>query len=108
MSDELDNFIDEILKAKGMDKAADDVYHELQADLKTRLLDQIDRAVVNAMPEDKIDELNDLMEKNPAATDAEIQKIVQSSGVDTVQITAETLLRFRDLYLGNAIATERL
>ncbi|MDR2336997.1 MAG: hypothetical protein LBE03_02750 [Candidatus Nomurabacteria bacterium] len=105
MSDDLDNFIDEILKEKGMDKAIDDVYDELHADLKARLLDQIDRAVVTAMPEDKIDELNDLLDKNPNTTDEEIQKIVQSSGVDAVQITAKTLLRFRDLYLGNAIVT---
>ncbi|MDR2063710.1 MAG: hypothetical protein LBQ02_02885 [Candidatus Nomurabacteria bacterium] len=106
MSDELDNFIDDILKQKGMDKAVDDVYDELHADLKSRLLDQIDRAVVSAMPEDKIDELNDLLDKNPDATDQDIQNIVASSGVDAAQVTAQTLLRFRDLYLGNAVVTE--
>ena len=104
MHNDIDGFIDGILKEKGMTDAMDGVYRELHADMKIRLMDQIDRAVLDAMPEEKIDELNALMDSNPNATDEDLQAIVQSSGVNAATVTAKTLLRFRDLYLGNAVA----
>ncbi|MCL2869886.1 hypothetical protein FWF48_03745 [Candidatus Saccharibacteria bacterium] len=106
MDDSLDSFIDDILKAKGMDQALGDVYKELHADMKTRALDQIDRAILDAMPEDKLNEMNGLLDKNPDASDEDVQQVIQNSGIDVAQITAMTLLRFRGLYLGDATVDE--
>lgn len=96
--DALSKFISDIIDAKGYKTLDSDVRRQLEEDLKNRLLDQIDRAVLGALPENKIDGFNDLLDRN--ASQQEIQQYIASSGVDTKKITLETMLRFRSLYLG--------
>lgn len=98
-SDQLDKFIEDILDKKQLPGIEDtEVRSAIVTDLKTRLLNQIDRAIVEALPEDKVDELNSLLERN--APDSEMQSMIGTSGVDVQQITMQTMLRFRELYLG--------
>ena len=96
--DALSNFINDIIDAKNFKTLDSDVRQQLEQDLKNRLLDQIDRAVLGALPENKIDGFNDLLDRN--ASQQEIQQYIANSGVDTKKITLETMLRFRSLYLG--------
>ena len=96
--DALSKFISEIIDAKGYKTLDSDVRRQLEQDLKNRLLDQIDRAVLEALPENKIDGFNDLLDRN--ASQQEVQQYIANSGVDTKKITLETMLRFRSLYLG--------
>lgn len=100
MGDPFDAFIKEMLNAKQWSTAVDDeVKQQLEADLKNRLMDQIDRAVIEAMPEDKVNGLNELLDRD--ASEDEVRQFIQQSGVDTQHVTLETMLRFRDLYLEN-------
>ena len=96
--DALSKFISDIIDAKGYKTLDSDVRRQLEQDLKNRLLDQIDRAVLGALPENKIDGFNDLLDRN--ASQQEVQQYIANSGVDTKKITLETMLRFRSLYLG--------
>lgn len=96
--DALSKFISDIIDAKGYKTLDSDVRRQLEQDLKNRLLDQIDRAVLRALPENKIDGFNDLLDRN--ASQQEVQQYIANSGVDTKKITLETMLRFRSLYLG--------
>lgn len=96
--DALSKFINDIIDAKNFKTLDSDVRQQLEQDLKNRLLDQIDRAVLGALPENKIDDFNDLLDRN--ASQQEIQQYIANSGVDTKKITLETMLRFRSLYLG--------
>ena len=96
--DALSKFINDIIDAKNFKTLDSDVRRQLEQDLKNRLLDQIDRAVLGALPENKIDGFNDLLDRN--ASQQEIQQYIANSGVDTKKITLETMLRFRSLYLG--------
>lgn len=79
-------------------QVSDEVKAQLESDLGSQLMDQIDRAVIEALPEEKIDGLNELLDRE--APEEEIQQYVAASGVDVQRITTETMLRFRDLYLG--------
>ena len=97
--DALSKFINDIIDAKNFKTLDSDVRQQLEQDLKNRLLDQIDRAVLGALPENKIDGFNDLLDRN--ASQQEIQQYIANSGVDTKKITLETMLRFRSLYLGD-------
>lgn len=97
--DALSKFISDIIDAKGYKTLDSDVRRQLEQDLKNRLLDQIDRAVLRALPENKIDGFNELLDRD--ASKQEIQQYVATSGVDTKKITLETMLRFRSLYLGD-------
>lgn len=97
--DALSKFINDIIDAKNFKTLDSDVRQQLEQDLKNRLLDQIDRAVLGALPENKIDGFNDLLDRN--ASQQEVQQYIATSGVDTKKITLETMLRFRSLYLGD-------
>jgi hypothetical protein len=99
--DELDKFIGDILEAKKLSGFDDDVRVQLIADLKQQLLDQINRAIINALPEDKLDEFNALLE-DPNNTDESIQSFIMNSGVNINRVTTTTMLRFRELYLQSA------
>ena len=97
--DALSKFISDIIDAKGYKTLDSDVRRQLEQDLKNRLIDQINRAVLEALPENKIDGFNDLLDRN--ASQQEVQQYIANSGVDTKKITLETMLRFRSLYLGD-------
>lgn len=96
--DELDQFLSEVLEAKKLSGLNDDVRAQLLSDLKQQLLDQINRALINALPEDSLDSFNELLD-NPNTADEEIQQFIMNSGVDIRRVTTETMLLFRGLYL---------
>lgn len=97
--DALSKFINDIIDAKNFKALDSDVRQQLEQDMKNRLLDQIDRAVLGALPENKIDGFNELLDRD--ASKQEVQQYIANSGVDTKKITLETMLRFRSLYLGD-------
>lgn len=97
-SDEFDSFINQMLDAKQLSGVTDDVREMLVADLKQRLLDQINRALVDALPDDKMTAFEGLLD-NPDATDEDIRQFIETSGVDTKHVVAATMLKFRDLYI---------
>lgn len=97
--DPIDKFIKDLLEAKNLSGVDDAVRQQLEQDLKTRLLDQIDRAIIEALPEGKVDALNDLLDRG--ASQQEFQQLITDSGIDAQKITLETMLRFRALYLGS-------
>jgi len=96
--DQLDQFILDILEQKQLPGITPEVKAQLVTDLKQRLLDQIDRAIIDALPDDKMDQFNDLLDNS--ADDAQVQEFMVSAGVDVKQVAIDTMLRFRSLYLG--------
>lgn len=96
--DELDKFINEILDAKQLSGVTADVRTQLVSDLKQRLLDQINRALVDAMPDDKITEFNNLLDDENLSDEA-VQQFITESGVDVSGVTLQTMLRFSELYI---------
>lgn len=97
-NDALEEFINDMLAQKKLPGVDEQVHTQLVSDLKNRLMDQIDRAVVEGLPSDRIDGFNELLDKE--ADDQEIQRYIVESGVDSRRISLETMLRFRALYLG--------
>jgi len=96
--DELDTFISGILDQKQLPGLTDEARSGVIAEMRASLLDQVDRAVVEALPEDKLDEFNRLLDDNSVA-DTVVQNFIAQSGVNVQEIAAATMLRFRDLYL---------
>lgn len=96
--DELDRFINEMLDAKKLSGITDEVRAQLVTDLKQRLYDQINRALIDALPEGKMDEFERLLD-DPNLDDGSIQQFIVNSGVDVKRVTTTTMLRFYDLYV---------
>jgi len=97
-TDDLDKFINEILTTKNLSIPSEEVRLQLVSDLKKRLIEQINRALIVAMPNEQINKLNEMLDSGNSS-DTEFQNLVESSGIDVKGITLKTMLKFRGLYL---------
>ena len=95
----VDEFIESLLNDKGITDIDPEIKEDLKADMKKRLLDQIDRAAIQALPEDKAVELAKLVEQ-PDFTNEKMTEFMQKSGVNLTEVVADTMLKFRGFYLG--------
>ena len=98
MDQQLELFVGEILEKKQIPGITPEVRQQLLQDLKGRLLDQINRALIAALPEDKITELDNMLDNG--ADEVAMQKFIVDSGVNVGQITVGAMVAFRNLYLG--------
>ena len=96
---EIDNFIDTILKEKGITGLEPDVESDLKAEMSERLLDQINKAAVMELSEEKAAELAELVDK-PDFTNEKMTEFMQNSGVNLTNVVADTMIKFRSFYLG--------
>ena len=96
----VDRFIDQLIDEKGYTNIDDEVRAQLKADMTQRLMTQIDRAAIDALPEDKAIELADKMD-DENFTDTQIADFMTNSGVDLQNVALETMLQFRLLYIGD-------
>lgn len=94
----VDEFIEQILTEKGITDLDPEIREELKNDMKNRLLDQIDRAAVMQLSEEKAAELAAKVD-DPNFTNDDMTKFMQESGVNLAEVALDTMLRFRNLYL---------
>lgn len=93
---DLEQFIREIVNAKNSTIPAD-VEQELVAEMLNRLINQINRDLINALPESTVDAVNYALDKNDMN---QVQDLIAQSGVNQQAIMARTMLNFRQQYLG--------
>lgn len=99
MNSELEPFVRSIIDKKGLIGITAEVKEQLVSDLNEKLNDQINRAMISALPDDKVDQLNEMLDKGD--DEEAIQRFITDSGIDVKQITLNTLVAFRNLYLGD-------
>ena len=95
----VDEFIESILNDKGITNIEPDVRNDLKEDMKQRLLDQINKAAIMQLSEEKAAELATLVE-DPDFTNEKMTEFMQNSGVNLPEVTLDTMLKFRSFYLG--------
>lgn len=95
----IDEFIESLLNDKGITDVEPEIREELKADMKKRLEDQINRAAVEALSEEKAAELAKLIDE-PDFTNEKMTQFMQDSGVNLTEVALETMLKFRSFYLG--------
>ena len=74
---------------------------EAHVALERQVTAAVNDAIIDALPDDKAEEMNKLFEQNEA-TPEKIAEIVANSGIDTQAITEEALDKFRADYLGDS------
>lgn len=99
MNTQLDTFINQLLDEKKLSGVSDIVRATLVEDLKKRLLDQINRALIDALPPERIDLFNRMLDSE-TISEEEVQRFIVDSKVDVQRVTMQTMLRFAELYLG--------
>ncbi|MBQ3293177.1 hypothetical protein IJG93_02660 [Candidatus Saccharibacteria bacterium] len=95
----IDEFIESLLNDKGITDVEPEVREELKADMKKRLEDEINRAAIEALPEEKAAELAKLVGE-PDFTNEKMTEFIKNSGVNLTEVALETMLKFRSFYLG--------
>ncbi|MBR5356018.1 MAG: hypothetical protein IK121_03755 [Lachnospiraceae bacterium] len=96
----VDEFIETLLEEKGITDVPPDIKEELKEDMKTRLLDQINKAAVMQLSEEKAEELAAMVD-DPDFTNEKMTEFMKNSGVNLVEVTLETMLQFRNFYLSS-------
>jgi hypothetical protein len=101
--DELDSFVDSLIEKKNLKGLTPEGRETVARELKELVVEEINRAIVDALPDDKLDELDRITSQenfNPE----DVQKLIADSGINTAKITTETLLYFESFYLGRGEA----
>ena len=95
----VDEFITQLLIDKGITDLDPEVEKDVKAEMKTRLEDQINKAAVMQLSEEKAEELAKLVD-NPDFNNEKLTEFMQNSGVNLAQVALDTMLQFRSFYLG--------
>ncbi|MBR3055959.1 hypothetical protein IKG64_01415 [Candidatus Saccharibacteria bacterium] len=96
----IDLFIRGIMEEKGVTAPTPEIEQSIFEDLRTRLLEQIDRSLIAELPNDKLEELNKLALEKGQIEPQLIAKMVEEAHLDVAEITGVTMERFREIYLG--------
>ena len=94
----VDEFIEQLLTDKGITDVEPDVREELVAETKERLMDQINKAAIMQLSEEKAAELANKVD-DPNFTNEQMTEFMQNSGVNLTEVALETMLQFRNFYL---------
>lgn len=97
--EELDRFVSSLIAEKHIEGITPEGRARVAQEIKEQLVEQINRAVLDRLPDEKLDELNRLMDAGNFGAE-DMQNFINNSGVDIPKVTAETLLYFRSFYLG--------
>ena len=102
LSDEetIDYFVRGIMHEKGNDVGSEEMQNGIFGDLKTELLKQIDRSLIAELPDDKLEEFNRLATENGQLDPNMVAQAVADAGIDVNEVTAGTMKKFREIYLG--------
>jgi methionine aminopeptidase len=98
---QLEEFVDDMLTEKNLPGLSDDVRPDVIKEVVQTLQELINRAIINALPDDKLEEISKRIEDENTSL-VQIQDLVQQSGIDTEKIVTNTLIEFRRLYLAGS------
>lgn len=93
-------FVDSVLVDKRYQTLSPAAFDQLRQEMMSELKSQIDRAVINELSEDQAQQFSALLD-SPETTEQVLQDFIINSGVDTEQVVARTMLKFREFYLGS-------
>ncbi len=93
-------FIEGLMEKKGIDSTSEELKNDIFMDLKTRLMEEIDRSLVAELPDEKLEELSAKAEKDGQLDPEEVAKAIEESNLDVEEIVGMTMAKFSDIYLG--------
>ena len=100
----IDLFIEGIMEEKGINAPTEEIRQSIKNNLKNQLLTQIDRSLIAELPDDKLEELNRIAAANGQIDPNLIAQMIEESNLDVTDIVGTTMVRFRELYLGDKLS----
>ena len=89
-------FVLDMIKARGINIDDPIVRDEFMRTVSNRLMNQINRNIMSALPDHIIDEISLLADQGKME---EIREIINKSGIDQQAIITRTMIEFRKRYL---------
>lgn len=97
----IENFARGLLAEKNLGEMDEATEKDMINDLIERINEFINRAVLESLPKEKLDELDNMIE-NDAATPEAVAQLIQNSGIDAGTVSVEAMAKFREVYLGTS------
>lgn len=94
-------FIEGLMEKKGLESTSQELKQDIFLDLKTRLLEEIDRSIIAELPDEKLEELAKIAAKDGKIEPEVIGEMVKEANLDVDEIAGVTMAKFSDLYLGS-------
>lgn len=98
--DNVSQFIEQLIKDQGMPQLDEDVHKQLVGDLSGRFTQFLNKRLIEAVPPEDMPELEQLLDQQPPDM-TKIQEFMASKLPNTMEITANSMVEFRSLYLGD-------
>lgn len=92
-------YMESLLVEKGLTDLDDETRDNMISEMKERAVDLINYSIIEALPEDKAEELSNRIEQGEDG-EALMNAAIEEAGIDTGKITDDALAKFRELYLG--------
>lgn len=92
-------YMESLLIEKGLTDLDDETRDNMISEMKERAVDLINYSIIEALPEDKAEELSNRIEQGEDG-EALMNAAIEEAGIDTGKITDDALAKFRELYLG--------
>jgi hypothetical protein len=96
MQNNLDVFVDRLVKEKGFNETDPDVIAQIKSDLVSRMEDRINAMIIRELGEEKLGEFQKLLETGKTE---EVQEYVKKNVSEMDEKIAKELLAFRTIYL---------
>lgn len=100
----LDAYIFRMLREKGAITDDDRQNGRLQQEMQVRINDVIDKAMMDALPEDQLPKLGELLDRD--ASDAEIEEFFANSGADFEGTVQNAIEQFKADYLAGKVVLD--
>ena len=102
----VDLFIEGLMEEKGALPESEELRQDIFTDLKTRLMEELDRSLVAELPDEKLEELSKKAEAEGKLDPQEVAQAVADANLNLEEIVGTTMAKFRELYLGEDKPTE--
>lgn len=97
----IDLFVEGLMDEKGVTPESEELRKYMHADLKAKLLNEIDRSLIGELPDEKLEELSKKAETEGSLAPELVANAVSEAGLNVEDIVGVTMANFRDVYLGD-------
>lgn len=95
-SPSIENFVNQLIKDKGLDYLEPEVLNEAKKDITKRVIDRINVAIIAKMPPEKLEFFEKMLDKS---SQEEVQSFCERNIPDLDKVVASELIEFRKNYL---------
>lgn len=95
----IDNYAEGMIVEQGMSALDDDLKADLKKDIVERVNAEMNGAIVDALPDDKLDEFDEMLGRDGTTSD-DIQKYLVDSGIDVGAVVTKAFEKVHQDFIG--------